>query len=178
MSSSSTQAPAELRVGPGVLQRPAARDAPGQDPELEAWLREGEELYGQGKLEEAHARFQQAHRRRSADPRCLAWYGLTLILVEKNNNLGVRLCEEATRGEGTVQPLSWLSLSRAFLALGYRERAVRALQKGLTFEPNHPSLTDEMAKLGLRREPVIGFLSRSNPLNRLLGRMRNRIAGR
>ncbi len=166
------------KKGAAALQRPAARGALAEDPELEALLREGAAAHEQGRLEEAHGLFRRAHARRSSDFRCQAWYGLTLILVEKNSNLGVRLCEEGTRGAGAEAPLSWLNLARAFLALGYRERAVRALQKGLSLDSAHPGLLDEIEKLGVRRRPVLGFLSRSNPVNRLLGRLRSRLSGR
>ena len=158
-----------------ALRRPTATAAPGRDEELERLLAEGAALYAQGQLEEAHARLTLAHRRRTADPRCLAWYGLTLILVERNSNLGVRYCEEAVRGAGADDPLCWLNLARAFLALGYRERAMTTLQRGLELAPGQPALQEEIDKLGVRWQPVIGFLDRSNPVNRVLGRLRHRI---
>lgn len=159
------------------LRRPAAAPALGRDEELEQLLAEGAELHAQGQLEEAHAKFTLAHRRRAADPRCLAWYGLTLILVERNNNLGVRYCEEAIRGAGADAPISWLNLSRAFLALGYRDRAIRTLQRGLESVKEQQGLQEEISRLGTRRQPVIGFLHRSHPVNRVLGRLRHRILG-
>lgn len=161
-----------------ALKRPAAVSPPGQDEELEELLRKGQELYGQGSLEEAHAVFAKAHRRRPPDHRCQSWYGLTLILVERNSNLGVRYCEEAVlRGAGAEDALGWLNLGRAFDALGYRDRAVRAFQKGLELSPEHAGLRTEMEKLGVRRRPVIGFLDRGNPVNRVLGRLRHRLLG-
>jgi tetratricopeptide (TPR) repeat protein len=159
------------------LRRPSAAAVPGLDAELERLLGEGVALHGQGQLEDAHGKFAQAHRRRVADPRCLAWYGLTLIQVERNNNLGVRYCEEAVRGVGADDAICWLNLARAFLALGYRDRAIRTLQRGLELAPDQPELRDEIDRLGIRRQPVIGFLHRSNPVNRMLGRLRHRILG-
>jgi tetratricopeptide (TPR) repeat protein len=149
--------------------------APGRDEELEKLLADGADLYAKGQLEEAHAKLSLAHRRRATDHRCLAWYGLTLIKVERNNNLGVRYCEEAIRGPGADDPLSWLNLGRAFMALGYRDRSIRALQRGLDVAPEHEGLRAELTGLGIRRGPVLGFLPRSNPLNRFLGRLRHRL---
>ncbi|MHB8418137.1 MAG: tetratricopeptide repeat protein [Myxococcales bacterium] len=163
---------------PSALKRPAAVAAPGTDEQLEAMLASGQALHGQGLLEEAHRAFGQAHRRRPSDHRCQSWYGLTLILVERNSNLGVRYCEEAVfRGAGAQDPAAWLNLGRAFSALGYRDRAVRAFQKGLDLAPEHPGLREEMEKLGVRRKPIIGFLDRRNPVNRMLGRLRHRFLG-
>ena len=161
---------------PSVLRSPVSA-TPGHladDPEVEQLLRHGRELYDTGKVQEAHAAFQGAQRKRTSDPRCQSWYGLTLILVEHNNNLGVRYCEDAVRASGGDSPENWLNLARACQALGYRERAVRALERGLALEENHSGLRAEIEVMGLRRPPVIGFLSRRNPLNRLLGRWRHR----
>ncbi len=160
------------------LRRPTATPALGRDDELEQLLAEGAALYAQGQLEAAHGKLTLAHRRRAADPRCLAWYGLTLIVVERNSNLGVRYCEEAVRGVGADEPICWLNLARAFLALGYRERAIHTLQRGLEIAPGEPALREEIDKLGVRWQPVIGFLDRGNPVNRLLGRLRHRISRR
>jgi tetratricopeptide (TPR) repeat protein len=170
--------PADATSRSSALKRPAAVGSPAPDQELEELLRKGEELHGQGLLEEAHGAFARAHRRRSSDFRCQSWYGLTLILVERNSNLGVRYCEEAVlRGAGAEEPLGWLNLGRAFDALGYKDRAVRAFQKGLDLSPEHAGLRVEMERLGVRRKPVLGFLGRSNPVNRVLGRIRHRLLG-
>jgi tetratricopeptide (TPR) repeat protein len=145
------------------------------DPELETSLTVGKQLFAEGKVQEAHAAFGGALRRRSSDPRCRSWYGLTLILVEHNNNLGIRYCEEAVRASGGDSPESWLNLARACRALGYRERAIKAIERGLQLEEGHPPLRAELESLGERRRPVIGFLSRSHPLNRLFGRLRYKL---
>ncbi len=146
------------------------------DPELERALERGKALFGEGRLPDAHAEFGEAHRRRSSDSRCRSWYGLTLILVDHNNNLGVRYCEEAVRASGGESPESWLNLARACRALGYRERAIRAIERGLALDDGHALLKAELEALGERRRPVLGFLHRSNPLNRFLGQLRHKLA--
>jgi len=121
----------------------------------------------------AHAAFERAHRRAPRDPRFMSWYGLTLVLVERNSNLGIALCGEALRAAGP-DPELFLNQARAHVALNQRERAVGALLRGLESWPDHPGLTAARDALGTRRTPVIPFLSRDNPLNRLLGRLRHR----
>lgn len=161
-----------------ALKQPAKLASPERDEQLEKLLEEGHASFAAGSLDDAHGRFGQAHRRRPSDPRCQSWYGLTLILVEKNSNLGVRYCEEAVyRGGGAEDPDCWLNLGRAFLALGYRDRAVRAFEKGLEFNGDHEGLRLEMEKMGRRRKPVLAFLDRGNPLNRVLGRLRHKLSG-
>jgi hypothetical protein len=107
------------------------------------------------------------------DPRVLSWYGLTLVLVERNSNLGVALCDQALRLAGP-EPELVLNQARAQLALGLRERAVRALRNGLAAHPDDPSLLAAAEALGRRARPVLPFLGRANPLNRALGRLRHR----
>jgi len=128
-----------------------------------------------GDLSTAHASFERAHRRDPRDPRYMSWYGLTLVLVERNSNLGVLLCDQALRGAG-ADPDLLLNQARVHLALNQRERTVRALQRGLELWPDHPGLLSARDALGWRRRPVLPFLSRNSPLNVWLGRLRNRFA--
>jgi tetratricopeptide (TPR) repeat protein len=121
----------------------------------------------------AHQAFERAHRRYPRDPRYMSWYGLTLVLVEKNWNLGVVLCDEALRAAGP-DPELLLNQARVHLALNQRVRSVQAIQRGLAMWPDHPGLAAARDALGLRRPPVIPFLSRRNLLNAVLGKLRHR----
>jgi hypothetical protein len=147
-----------------------------REEEARAALREGIRLYGSDDVLGAHAQFAQAHRKTPSDSRVLSWYGLTLVLVERNSTLGVALCDQAVRGAGP-EPELVLNQARAHLALGLRDRAVRALRVGLAYRPDDPGLRAATEGLGRRRRPVLPFLSRGNPLNRVLGRLRHRWSG-
>jgi Flp pilus assembly protein TadD len=142
-------------------------------PEVLEAFEEGLDRFRAGDAVAAHALFERAHRRAPSDPRMMSWYGLTLVLVEKNSNLGVLYCDQALRLVGPESELL-LNLARAHLALGQRERAVRALQRGLAAVPDDPALRAAQAALGWRRRPVFPCLRRSNPLNRWLGRLRHK----
>jgi hypothetical protein len=125
----------------------------------------------------AHAAFERAHRREPRDPRYMSWYGLTLVVVERNSNLGVLLCDQALRAGGG-DPDLLLNQARVHLALNQRERTVRAIQRGLELWPAHPGLQRARDCLGWRRRPVLPFLSRNALLNRWLGSLRHRVARR
>jgi len=125
-----------------------------------------------GDLPAAHQAFERAHRRDPRHLRAMSWYGVTLVLVERNSALGASLCEQAVRPGPDAELL--LNLARVHLALNSRERAVRALQRGLQVAPGDPMLLAAQAAMGTRRGPVLALLSRDNPLNRLLGRLRHR----
>jgi hypothetical protein len=138
---------------------------------------EGRAAFAARDLPAAHSAFERAHRRDSRDPVFMSWYGLTLVLVEKNSNLGVLLVDQALRLAGP-DPELLLNSARIHLALNQRDRAARALGRALELWPEDPRLLAARDAMGMRRAPVIPFLSRSNPLNRFFGRLRHRWAHR
>ncbi len=121
----------------------------------------------------AHAAFERAHRLDPREPRAMSWYGVTLVLVERNITLGVSLCDGALR-VSPDDPELLLNSARVHVALHQRQRAARAIGRGLAAWPAHPALLAARDALGTRRPPVLPFLARANPLNRLLGRLRHR----
>jgi tetratricopeptide (TPR) repeat protein len=136
-------------------------------------LTDGLAAYATRDLPGAHAAFERAHRLDPRDPRAMSWYGVTLVLVEKNITLGVSLCDAALR-VAPDDPELLLNSARVHVALHQRQRAARAITRGLAAWPAHPALLAARDALGTRRPPVIPFLPRENPLNRLLGRLRHR----
>jgi hypothetical protein len=158
-------------VTPGTIE-----DGGGVGTALAAY-REGCAAFAARDLPGAHEAFGRAHRRDSRDPRFMSWYGVTLVLVERNSNLGVVLCDQALRAAGP-DPELLLNQARVHLHLNQRDRAVRAIVRGLELFPDDPRLAAARDAMGIRRPPVIPFLSRKNPLNRLLGRLRHRWAQR
>lgn len=156
------------------LPEPAAPAGP---PDTSAPLDEGLAAFLAGDLSAAHAAFERAHRKDPRAPRLMSWYGVTLVLVERNSNLGVLLCDQALRLAGADVELL-VNQARVHLALNQRERAVRSIARGLELWPDDARLLAARDALGTRREPVLPFLSRNNPLNRVLGRWRHRWARR
>jgi Flp pilus assembly protein TadD len=133
--------------------------------------------FASGDLFAAHAAFERAHRLDPREPRAMSWYGVTLVLVEKNTTLGVWLCEEALRPR-PADPEPSLNLARVHLALHQRERAARALGRALAAWPDHPGLLAARKALGTRRPPVVPLLRRGHPINRILGEIRHRWSNR
>jgi hypothetical protein len=147
--------------------------APEAVDEAEVAYEEGKAAFLARDVHAAHLAFERAHRRTPRDPRYMSWYGLTLVLVERNWNLGVSLCDQALRVSGP-DPELLLNQARTHLALNQRERTIRAIDRGLELWPGHPALSAAREAVGSRRPPVIPFLSRRNPINVLLGELRHR----
>jgi tetratricopeptide (TPR) repeat protein len=150
------------------VSAPAAGDA-----EALAAYEEGLAAFGARDLPGAHQAFERAHRKDPRDPRFMSWYGVTLVLVERNSNLGVMLCDQALRAGGP-EPELLINQARVHLSLNQRERAVKAVVRGLELYPDEPRLVAARDAMGIRRPPVLPFLSRKNPLNRMLGKIRHR----
>jgi Flp pilus assembly protein TadD len=144
-----------------------------QDAAALAAYEEGRAAFAARDVDSAHQAFERAHRKDGRDPRFMSWYGVTLVLVERNSSLGVELCDQAVRLAGP-DPELLLNQARIHLSLKQRERAVRAIVRGLELFPGDPRLAAARDAMGIRRPPVLPFLSRKNPLNRILGRLRHR----
>lgn len=146
---------------------------PAPEPGQAGPLQEGVRRYRLRDFAGAHAAFQRAYRIAPRDARAMSWYGLTLVMVEKNLSLGVFYCDEALR-VARPHPELLLNQARVHLAMGGRERAARALALGLELAPRHPALRAAQDAMGRRRRPVLPFLSRNSLLNIWLGKLRHR----
>jgi cytochrome c-type biogenesis protein CcmH/NrfG len=140
-----------------------------------AELRRGDEALARGEAVVAHAAFLAAQRLDGNDPAVLSRLGLTLVLVAHDEYKGVAFCEEAVK-RGGENPDALLRLARVYHATFQKERAFRAIRRGLALDPGHEGHLELLERMGVRRRPVIPFLPRSNVLNKFLGRLRHRFS--
>jgi tetratricopeptide (TPR) repeat protein len=101
-------------------------------------------------------------------PKYLSFYGLCLAMVSTKSQTALELCESAVAVE-FYNPDLFHNLARVHLRMGRRDRAYPMLLRGLQLHPSHRGILYDLRHLGVRRRPVLPFLSRGNPLNRLLG---------
>ncbi len=100
---------------------------------------------------------------------------LGYALAKQRNQIpqGIKLCRHAIKLE-FFQTENYVNLARTcLLSESYRREAWEAVRDGLKIDPEHPELLELERQLGSRKPPVIRFLGRNNPLNRLLGSMRH-----
>lgn len=143
----------------------------------------GEELFRRGQQElaatrfdEALAHFRSAQKLDPASPRYRSYYGLCLGLAERRFDKALELCRSAAKEE-FFNPLLYHNLARVHLAFGFKAEALRYLRRGLMIDPECDVITGELERLGMRKRPPVGFLHRRHPVNRWLGRVRNRLVG-
>lgn len=104
--------------------------------------------------------------------RYYSFLGYALAHQQRKIDAGIKLCRFAIKQE-FFQPDNYLNLARTYLLAQRRDAAYRAIEKGLKVDANHPELLSLQRTMGKRKAPVLTFLSRSNPLNRLLGSLRH-----
>lgn len=107
----------------------------------------------------------------------LSYYGCLQAIVDKKYRSGIEHCRKGLAlfkaGDaytaGLVYPILYLNLGRAYVAARRKKDAIEALNKGLHYDKGNRVLKKELLLLGVRKKPVVPFLSRSNPINKYIG---------
>ncbi|HEY5649176.1 MAG TPA: tetratricopeptide repeat protein [Nitrospiria bacterium] len=107
----------------------------------------------------------------------LSYFGLSLAMEEERINEAVVYCTRAIKKD-PYQSDFYVNLARVHLHVGRRSEAVRVLEKGLRIDNRDPGILLELQELGVRRKPVLGFLGRGNPVNKVLGKFVKRFGSR
>jgi predicted Zn-dependent protease len=110
------------------------------------------------------------------NPFYLSYTGLLAAMAEKRFGDGESLCQEALSMRHNHAQL-YLNLAEVYHQSGRPTEAIETLEKGMISAGRDFRIRRALEKLGLRKEPVFGFLHRSHPLNRTLGRLRHRLTG-
>ena len=132
----------------------------------------GKALLEEGAHPEALERFRAAYALDRSNPRYRSYYGLGLALAERRLDRALELCRAAAKQE-FFNPSSTTTWARVHLAFGFKTEGLRYLRRGLMIDPAHDGMRRELIELGRRQRPVLTFLPRRHPVNRLLGRCRN-----
>ena len=105
-----------------------------------------------------------------------SYLGYGIAKFEGRAKEGLALCKHSIKVQ-FYESENYLNLSRVYLLRHRRGRAVEALQQALKLSPKHPEAIKLAKQIGFRRPPVIPFLSRNNPLNVYLGKLRHQMSG-
>ncbi len=119
-------------------------------------------------------RLTEAAERSSLPGQFYSYLGYAIARCEQRVHEGVKLCRHAIKVE-FYQPDNYLNLARTLLLANDKRGAVDAVQRGLKIDPHHQQLVELGRELGVRRAPVLSFLSRTNPINRFLGSLRHHL---
>jgi tetratricopeptide (TPR) repeat protein len=67
----------------------------------------------------------------------------------------------------------YANLARVYAAAGNRKKAIATAEQGLKLAPEHEYLQAVRKSFGVRSEPYVPFLGRTNPINVSLGQARH-----
>jgi len=102
--------------------------------------------------------------------------GYGIARYQQRAEEGLKLCRHGVKLQ-FYEPENYVYLARTALLCENRAEAVKAVRGGLKVDANNQELRELYKDLGIRQLPVLPFLSRSNPLNQILGRLRTKIFG-
>ena len=130
-----------------------------------------------GKQKDAYGLLLQATVQYPEDPLILSYFGCMQALVDKKFRSGVESCKRAilllkkqqTFSEEVLYPVFYLNLGRAYAAAGKKKDAIDSFKKGLKYDSGNGDLKKELHGLGVRKQPPVPFLDRSNPINKYIG---------
>lgn len=164
----------ELKAGKGIRKEAAA------------YLKAIKAEIKQKKYPKAFNIAKEAYQMHPGDPMILTYYGYLSGKVEKKFKTAVEACEKAINLlprklpsglDSKHRPRLYFHLSRVYQAAGKRNEAVNSLYRGIGYDEENGILHKELERIGVRRRPVIPFMSRDNFLNIWLGKLRHRILG-
>ena len=147
-----------------------------QEHQADTVFTRGLAAVNRGRYLEALALFETSMEltRRGGDSppvKCLSYYGLCVAMASTRLNEAHDFCATAVHADPS-DPDHHLNLGRVHLRMGDREQAFESFIRGLQANRRHRGLIDAIGALGFRRRPILAFLGRRHPLNRMLGQLR------
>jgi tetratricopeptide (TPR) repeat protein len=100
-----------------------------------------------------------------------SYYGLCVAMVRRRYAEAVKYCDISLQSN-FLDPDHRYNLAMVYLERDDRKKAVETLNAGLKVEPDNTQINVLFARIGRRGTPSIPFLSRDNPLNIWLGKLR------
>lgn len=154
-------------------------DAPPDNIQAQEAVREAVQLSRQAKTSEALTIFESfltplsggtiSDRRVAAG--AFSYYGYCVAKVRRKYADGVKYCNISLRAN-PLDPDHRANLAMVYLERNDRSKAIEALNAGLRLDRKNKRLKLILESIGKRKNPVIPFLSRNNPLNIWLGKRR------
>ncbi|HVO76915.1 MAG TPA: tetratricopeptide repeat protein [Candidatus Bathyarchaeia archaeon] len=111
----------------------------------------------------------------SENPTYTSYYGLCIGMLGDLAE-AEKLCRKAAK-LNPANPIILVNLGRILLEEGMRKEARTCFSRAYELDNTSSAAALELSGMGVRRQPVIPFLARTNPLNCFLGKLRHRLLG-
>lgn len=123
---------------------------------------------------EALGHLTEALRIAPTNPYYRSYFGYCIALVQGDFDRAVHLCRQASDSRPT-DPDLYVNLGRVYRLKGDNASAHKAFSQAWHLRRGHPAAAAELARMGVRRPPVLSIFPRSHWVNKLLGMVRARI---
>ncbi len=133
----------------------------------------GEDLFRKGENLAALASFEKSFKLDGSNLLCRSYLAL-LSATQRGQLENSMAASEEIIGQVPGEPLVYLNMARLYLLAERKQDAVDMLRKGASIN-NTPEIQQLLDSMGLRKKPVIPFLSRKNFLNKFLGLLLKRL---
>lgn len=110
------------------------------------------------------------------DPQFLSGYAWLMTQMAGREAMGLELVKRLAQ-ENPQRPYVQLNYARAQLTVGDRLEGLRIMRRLARADSLESEAQEMLEWLGVRRRPVLRFLSRGNPANFVLGKIRHKILG-
>jgi len=141
----------------------------------------------QGKKRVAYDLVRQAVVKHEHNALLLSYYGYLQAVLEGKYRSGIEACSNAlslfrkqsARGvvtDGELNALLHFNLGRAYLSSGKRKEAIDTFRAGLRHDRQNRNILTQLNSMGARRNIPLNFLARSNPLNKYIGFLLNKVS--
>ncbi len=100
-----------------------------------------------------------------------SYYGLCIAMVKHKYAEALKFCNISVKAN-FMDPEHRINLAMVYLERDDRKNAVRNLEASLRLQPSNKHVQQIFAEIGRRKPVTFSFLSRHNPINVWLGRLR------
>jgi tetratricopeptide (TPR) repeat protein len=149
----------------------------GLSDEAREQYQKGLKAIEQGKILEALALVEKALIKEPENPRYQSLFGLCISKERGQITEAIDICERSLKAEPDFIE-HYIYLGQVYKRAGLSRDAIDVIRKGLKIDRKHPGLIAEIETFGLRKNPVISYLSRNNVLNKYLGIIFSRLGFR
>jgi tetratricopeptide (TPR) repeat protein len=153
-------------------------------PQVQARIKYAIELTREEKYEEALEIFEKnlttltggTIQEKRLAAAAFSFYGVCVAMVKRKYAQAVEYCNISLKSN-FMDPDHRYNLALVFLERDDRSKAVETLNAGLRLEPRNRKINVMLDRIGRRKQPVLAFLPRSNPINIWLGKLRTKAGG-
>lgn len=143
------------------------------DPQ--ALLSEGIQLLRRGRTSKARTCLERLQKEDPGNALGLSYLGVTLALADKDYRQAEDCCFRAVMQSLNNAQLH-ANLAWVYHLQGKRKNAVASIDDALERDPKNGDALRIRGVLGTRQVPPLSFLSRTNPINRALGKLTHKIS--